>query len=78
MMRSAARRAELRFLLLLDEEGNITPYTYLNYAEGIYVGYKYYETRYEDAVMKSGNAGDYDYRENCTVSVWLRSVPDYL
>ena len=46
-----------------DEEGNITPYTYLNYAEGIYVGYKYYETRYEDAVMKSGNAGDYDYRK---------------
>lgn len=26
------------------------------YAEGIYVGYKYYETRYEDTVMHSGNA----------------------
>ena len=26
------------------------------YAEGIYVGYKYYETRYEDTVMGTGNA----------------------
>ncbi|MBO5328807.1 MAG: fibronectin type III-like domain-contianing protein [Clostridia bacterium] len=29
---------------------------YLVYAEGIYVGYKYYETRYEDAVLNQGNA----------------------
>lgn len=29
---------------------------YVIYAEGIYVGYKYYETRYEDLVMKAGNA----------------------
>lgn len=29
---------------------------YVTYAEGIYVGYKYYETRYEDAVMGQGNA----------------------
>ena len=35
--------------------------TYMVYQEGIYVGYKYYETRYEDYVMKKGNAGDYDY-----------------
>ena len=46
-----------------DEDGNITPYTYLDYAEGIYVGYKYYETRYEDAVMKNGNVGEYNYQE---------------
>lgn len=26
------------------------------YQEGIYVGYKYYETRYEDAVLNQGNA----------------------
>ena len=26
------------------------------YSEGIYVGYKYYETRYADAIMKQGNA----------------------
>jgi beta-glucosidase len=29
---------------------------YVVYAEGIYVGYKYYETRYEDAVLGQGNA----------------------
>ena len=35
--------------------------TYMVYQEGIYVGYKYYETRYEDYVMGTGNAGDYIY-----------------
>ncbi len=35
--------------------------TYMIYQEGIYAGYKYYETRYEDFVMEKGNAGDYDY-----------------
>ena len=35
--------------------------TYMIYQEGIYVGYKYYETRYEDYVMGAGNAGDYAY-----------------
>lgn len=30
--------------------------SYLIYAEGIYVGYKYYETRYEDCVLGQGNA----------------------
>ena len=34
---------------------------YVAYQEGIYVGYRYYETRYEDAVMGTGSAGDYDY-----------------
>ena len=43
------------------EDGTLTGYSYVNYAEGIYVGYKYYETRYEDVVLKQGNAGDYDY-----------------
>ena len=33
---------------------------YVVQAEGIYVGYKYYETRYEDCVLNQGNAnGDY-------------------
>lgn len=35
--------------------------TYNVYQEGVYVGYRYYETRYEDYVLKQGNAGDYDY-----------------
>ena len=35
---------------------------YLVYSEGIYVGYRYYETRYEDKVLGVGNAGDYDYK----------------
>lgn len=34
---------------------------YIVYYEGIYVGYRYYETRYEDAVMGQGNTADYDY-----------------
>ena len=29
---------------------------YLTYAESIYVGYRYFETRYEDSVLNSGNA----------------------
>lgn len=34
---------------------------YVNYIEGIYVGYRYFETRYEDVVLGTGNAGDFDY-----------------
>ena len=33
------------------------------YDEGIYVGYKYYETRYFDKMLDQGNAGDYDYSQ---------------
>ncbi len=44
-----------------DADGSLTKYNYVSYAEGIYVGYRYYETRYEDAVLGQGNAGDYDY-----------------
>lgn len=36
-------------------------FRYISYEEGIYVGYRYYETRYEDVVMGAGNAGGYDY-----------------
>ncbi len=34
---------------------------YIAYQEGIYVGYRYYETRYEDVVMGTANVGDFDY-----------------
>lgn len=36
---------------------------YSVYQEGIYMGYRYYETRYEDVVMGTANAGDYKYGE---------------
>jgi beta-glucosidase len=35
--------------------------SYLAYAEGIYVGYAYYETRYADVVTGEAGAGDFDY-----------------
>ena len=55
----------------VDDKGNMIDassngkgtYSYVNYSEGIYVGYKYYETRYEDKVMDTGNVGDYNYAE---------------
>ena len=43
-----------------------TGYYYVNYSEGIYVGYKYYETRYEDVLTGRENVGSYDY-ENTVI-----------
>lgn len=40
---------------------NSTNRSYGVYNEGVYLGYRYYETRYEDAVLKQGNNGEYDY-----------------
>ena len=34
------------------------------YLEGIYVDYRYYETRYKDAVLGRGNAGDFVYADD--------------
>ena len=36
-------------------------YYYVTYSEGIYVGYRYYETRYEDTVMYPESAGGFNY-----------------
>lgn len=34
------------------------------YVEGVYVGYRYYETRYEDYVMVTAGVGEYDYYQD--------------
>ncbi len=36
---------------------------YGTYVEGIYVGYRYYETRYFDKVTGAANVGDYNYND---------------
>ena len=41
-------------------------YYYVVYSEGIYIGYKYYETRYEDYVSGRENTGSYDYANTVT------------
>ncbi|NRG41084.1 glycoside hydrolase family 3 C-terminal domain-containing protein [Rathayibacter sp. VKM Ac-2835] len=35
--------------------------TYIVYSEGVYVGYQYYETRYEDVVLGAEDAANFDY-----------------
>ncbi|MBR1813563.1 MAG: glycoside hydrolase family 3 C-terminal domain-containing protein [Lachnospiraceae bacterium] len=40
-----------------------TQTVYAVYAEGIYVGYRYYETRFADQVMGQGNAGNFVYED---------------
>lgn len=37
--------------------------SYVVYQEGIYLGYKYTETRYEDSVLKTPNVGSYNYQD---------------
>lgn len=37
--------------------------TYVTYQEGIYNGYLYTETRYEDYILEQGNAGDFHYED---------------
>ena len=36
--------------------------SYVVYQEGMYLGYRYTETRYEDVVLGTPNVGDYDYK----------------
>ena len=44
-----------------DFELNSTSKYYGVYVEGIYVGYRYYETRYEDSVLLKEGVGSYNY-----------------
>ncbi|MDD3796802.1 MAG: glycoside hydrolase family 3 C-terminal domain-containing protein [Lachnospiraceae bacterium] len=46
----------LDYLLAQSQEGEANTAWYTVQAEGIYIGYKYYETRYEDSVLGQGNA----------------------
>ncbi len=39
----------------------ITLASYVVYQEGMYLGYRYTETRYEDTVLKTPNVGDFSY-----------------
>lgn len=40
---------------------NTTQSYYAVYSEGVYVGYRYYETRYEDSVLSANHVGSFDY-----------------
>ena len=44
-----------------DRLDDLTQSYYGVYSEGIYVGYRYYETRYYDYVINRQGVGDYDY-----------------
>lgn len=46
-----------------DKNGKLTKYNYVTYGENIYVGYRYYETRYEDKKLNQGNPGNYEYNK---------------
>lgn len=46
--------------ILSDEDKNNK---YLVYGENIYIGYRYYETRYEDTVLGAESVGEYQYAE---------------
>ena len=56
--------AEYKFTNV-DEYGHLGTRadSYVVYQEGIYIGYRYFETRYEDAVMGRAGVGDYSYED---------------
>lgn len=49
--------------LSLTNVSESTGNKYVNYAESIYYGYRYYETRYADKVTKRSGTGNYNYSE---------------
>lgn len=58
---NANKRFAQRYANSANYDLNGTQYNYGVYVEGIYVGYRYYETRYEDVVLGTQNVGEYDY-----------------
>lgn len=50
----------------VNEDAGRCPFYFVTYNEGIYVGYKYYETRYEDYVIGSQGLGNYNYSDTVT------------
>ena len=50
----------------INEDAGRCPFYFVTYNEGIYVGYKYYETRYEDVVLGTKDVGNYDYASTVT------------
>lgn len=58
-----AKLSSQRYSNYRDANLDQTQRYYETYLEGIYVGYRYYETRYEDSILNQGNAGDFDYDE---------------
>lgn len=48
--------------------GSLYNQYYIAYQEGIYVGYRYYETRYEDYVLGNSKVGDYNYSDTVAYS----------
>lgn len=58
---SAPAMQNMGNFIYVNPNGTLSPHRYVNYAEGIYVGYRYYETRYEDAILHPTVAGDYNY-----------------
>ena len=50
----------------VNEDAGRCPFYFVTYNEGIYIGYRYYETRYEDYVLGRDNVGDFDYAKTVT------------
>lgn len=50
----------------VNEDAGRCPFYFVTYNEGIYIGYRYYETRYEDYVLGADNVGQFDYASTVT------------
>lgn len=50
----------------VNEDAGRCPFYFVTYNEGLYIGYRYYETRYEDYVLGTANVGEFDYASTVT------------